>query len=273
VKRIVTSLILIGLLFLALFNDRFWWLVFITFFSVGAGIEFSNVLYKGKLFALRVLVVGACFVFPVNAYLGINGLPSLPDSLLVAFLFVCAPVLFILNRGAVDDFHISVPMAIFGSLWIGFLLSFLIHVRYLRLDGFLYGIQAIFFFIYVVGCSDTGAYYTGKAIGRHKMSKLYSPKKTWEGAAGGLAGGLVGAYLCLFTFADLFTFLHATILALIITIFGMLGDLTESVFKRSCRVKDAGEVLPGHGGILDRIDSVLLAAPAYYWYIHFVLAK
>ncbi len=271
--RIITSLVLAALIIAALFFDPFWWLVFVTFFSVGAGIEFSNVLYKGKLIALRILVVGSCFAFPVNAYLGLNGLPSLPDTLLVAFLFVFAPILFIFNKGSIEDFHTSVPMAVFGSLWIGYLLSFLIHVRYLRLDGYLYGIRAILFFVIVVTSSDIFAYYMGKAFGKNKMSPLYSPNKTWEGVIGGFLGGLGGAYLCLFNFAGLITPLHAGIIAVIIVFFGMLGDLTESVFKRSCEVKDAGGFLPGHGGILDRMDSVLLAAPAFYWYIYFVLVK
>jgi phosphatidate cytidylyltransferase len=271
--RIITSLVLTALILAALYFDPFWWLVFITFFSIGAGIEFSNVLYRGKLFALRVLVVGACFAFPVNVFMRINELPSLPDTLLVAFLFVFAPILFIFSKGPIEEFHTSVPMAVFGSLWIGFLLSFLIEVRYLRLEGYLYGAQAIFFFIIVVTCSDIFAYYLGQAFGKHKMSPLYSPKKTWEGAVGGVLGGLGGAYLCLFNFAGLFTPLHCGIMALVIVFFGMLGDLAESVFKRSCNVKDAGGFLPGHGGILDRIDSVLLSAPAFYWYIYFVLAK
>jgi phosphatidate cytidylyltransferase len=270
-KRVITSLVLTALLFAALAFHPVWWLVFIAFFSVVAGIEFSNVLYRGRLFALKALVIGSCFVFPANVFMRLSELPSLPDALLIAFLFVCAPILYILSSGPIEEFHTSVPMAIFGSLWIGFLMSFFIQLRYLRLDGYLYGVQAIFFFMLVVTSSDIGAYYIGKAFGRHKMSPLYSPRKTWEGVAGGYFGGLVAAYMSLYFFAPLFTPLHAGIMAVLVVVFGQLGDLTESVFKRSCEVKDAGGILPGHGGILDRMDSILLAAPAYYWYIYFVL--
>ena len=270
-KRIVTALLVTVLLFLALFLDPFYWLMFVCIFALGTGIEFTNVLYKGKLMTLRFLVIVACLVFPVNAFLQINGLPSLPDMLIVASLFVLAPILFILNKGAVDDFHTSVPMVVYGALWIGLLLSFYVHLRYLKLGGYEYGVQAIFFFLLVVAVSDVSAYYVGKGIGRHKLSKLYSPNKTWEGSIGGFIGGILIAYLCYFLWAQEFTLLHTGIIAVIIVAFGQLGDLAESLFKRSCKVKDAGDVLPGHGGMLDRIDSMLIAIPAFYWYIYFVL--
>ena len=269
--RIITSLIVVAFLFTSLFFDPFYWLLFICVFSVGSGIEFANVLYKGKLVALRLLVVTACLVFPVNAYLQESGMPSLPDMLIVAMLFVLAPIFFILSKGAVSEFHTSVPMVVFGSLWCGLLLSFQIHIRFLKIDNTLYGIQAILFFLVIVTASDIGAYYVGKSIGRTKMSPLYSPKKTWEGSVGGFVFALAAAYLCFFIWAQKFTLLHTGIIAVLVTAFGQLGDLAESVFKRSCKVKDAGEALPGHGGILDRIDSILLATPAFFWYVYYVL--
>lgn len=270
-KRIITSLVVVALLFTVLYLDPFWWLVMVTVFSVGSGIEFTNVLYKGKLWALRVLVILACMIFPVNAYLREINLPALPDILIVALLFVFAPILFILSKGAIDNFHISVPMVVFGSLWIGLLLSFQIHIRFIKLNGLPYGIEAIFFFLIIITSSDVGAYYIGKNIGKHKMSPLYSPKKTWEGSIGGFVTAVLCAYLCYYLWAGRFTLIHTGIIAIVITAFGQLGDLAESVFKRSCNVKDAGEALPGHGGLLDRIDSLLLATPAFYWYINYVM--
>ena len=269
--RIVTALVLTVFFFLALFLDPIWWLLFILIFAVAGGIEFANVLYKGKLFALRVLVIAACMAFPANAYLQHNGFTALPDMLLVALLFVFAPILFILSRGAVEDFHTSVPMVLYGSLWVGLLLSFTIHLRYVKLGPYHYGIHSILFLLLVVATSDASAYYIGRAIGRHAFSPLYSPKKTWEGSVAGYLGGLLIAYVSYFIWAPQFTPLHTGIMAVLIVTFGQLGDLAQSVFKRSCKVKDAGDVLPGHGGVLDRLDAVLLAAPPFYWYIYYVL--
>ena len=268
-----TALALTILLLLALFNDRFWWLVFITGFSIGGGIEFSNILYKKKLIALRSLVVVACFLFPVNAYLQINDIPSIPQEMIFVTIFLAAPALFVFSRREVEEFHTSVPMAIFGSTWIGFLLSFLIYVRYMKIGPYHYGIQLIFFFVYVIACADTGAYYIGKTFGRNKLSPLYSPNKTWEGVAGSFIGGLAGALLSIFTFAPLIPMIHATAMTLLLVVMGILGDLTESVLKRSCKVKDAGGILPGHGGILDRMDGVLLAAPVYFFYLNYVMLR
>jgi phosphatidate cytidylyltransferase len=270
-KRIITSLLITALLFAAIYLNPIFWLLFICIFSVGSGIEFTNVLYKGKLWALRILVILACLLFPINAYLQETDLFNLPDMLLVAMLFVLAPVLFILSKGAVDDFHTSVPMAIFGALWCGLLLSFHIHIRFLKLENMPYGPQAIFLFMIIITASDVGAYYTGKTIGRHKMSPLYSPNKTWEGSIGGFVFAVLAAYLCYFIWAQKFALIHTGIIAIVVTGVGQIGDLAESIFKRSCNVKDAGEVLPGHGGILDRIDSLLLASPIFYWYVYFVL--
>ena len=91
--------------------------------------------------------------------------------------------------------------------------------------------------------------------------------------AGSFIGGLAGALLSIFTFAPLIPMIHATAMTLLLVVMGILGDLTESVLKRSCKVKDAGGILPGHGGILDRMDGVLLAAPVYFFYLNYVMLR
>ncbi len=119
--------------------------------------------------------------------------------------------------------------------------------------------------------SDTGAYYAGTSFGKTKLCPAISPNKTVEGLLGGLAASLVLAML-----TGLFLLPHVPILKMaaaivLISLIGVGGDLTESIMKRSCRVKDSGSILPGHGGVLDRIDSLLAAAPAMYYLIHFNL--
>jgi phosphatidate cytidylyltransferase len=270
-RRIWTSTVLTALLFAGLFIHSSFWLAFIVFFGTGGAIEFSNIHFKGRLPALSVLVIIATVVFPANAYGRAMNIFSLPDSILIAAFFVLASVLFIFSSGKVSDFKISVPMALFGIVWIGYLFSFNIYVYFIRVDGYLYGIQAVFLFAYLVCGNDIGAYYIGSTFGKNRLSELYSPKKTWEGFYGGIVSSMAVGVLCHYTFAGQIPLYHILIMAIIISLSGTLGDLIESVFKRSYQVKDAGEILPGHGGILDRADSILLATPVYYWYLHYVI--
>jgi phosphatidate cytidylyltransferase len=116
--------------------------------------------------------------------------------------------------------------------------------------------------------SDTGAYIVGSSIGRHPLFPRISPKKSWEGFIGGIILTIIVAYVISIYFPVLSLF-DWIIIALIICIFGVLGDLIESMLKRSLQVKDSGNILPGHGGILDRFDSVIFSAPLVFLYLHF----
>ena len=119
---------------------------------------------------------------------------------------------------------------------------------------------------------DTFAYYGGRLLGRHPLAPGISPAKTWEGAVLGVVGAVIGALAAPLWFWQRLPFAHAVILGLVLGVTGILGDLVESLFKRAATVKDSGGLLPGHGGVLDRIDSLLLAAPVLYWYHRLLLA-
>ena len=158
------------------------------------------------------------------------------------------------------------------SLWIvaylGLLPSFLAQVRWLP-----HGAAALALCIFVPKSCDIGAYFTGRALGRHKMTPVLSPKKTWEG----LAGGLVTAALVSFGINHYWPVLSCDLSALgfglVVGGAGVLGDLAESMIKRDCQRKDASAVVPGFGGVLDVIDAVIFAAPvAYLWLRCFPLA-
>jgi phosphatidate cytidylyltransferase len=124
------------------------------------------------------------------------------------------------------------------------------------------GPQSVLAFLIVIWANDIAAYFVGLAVGRHKLAPRVSPGKSWEGAAGGLAGGLV-AGLLLASFLGLAQG-EAAIWAIIVTLVSQGADLFESVLKRRAGVKDSGRLLPGHGGVLDRFDGILLAAPVGY---------
>ena len=123
----------------------------------------------------------------------------------------------------------------------------------------------------IVAGSDTGAYYAGRAFGHRKLFPLISPKKTVAGGVGGLLAGVTAAW-CIGFFAPVPVRLPALLVsAALLVLVGIAGDLTESVLKRSVGVKDSGAILFGHGGVLDRIDSLLLAGPTLYYLLHFGL--
>jgi phosphatidate cytidylyltransferase len=117
--------------------------------------------------------------------------------------------------------------------------------------------------------ADTGAYYVGRAIGKHKLAPKVSPGKTWEGVGGGLVTALALATAAHFWFFKELPLKWALPLAAVMTVLGILGDLTESALKRGAGAKDAAKILPGHGGALDRLDSLLFNAPLVYYFAHF----
>ena len=121
---------------------------------------------------------------------------------------------------------------------------------------------SLFIFIWV---NDSGAYIAGTAFGKHRLFERISPKKSWEGFIGGLLSTVLAAYILSVTFVSEYSFAFMTIIAVIIVVTGTLGDLVESLFKRNLGVKDSGKVIPGHGGLLDRFDSIILAAPIVFF--------
>lgn len=271
-RRVVTSMVLAGLLFAGLFHS-FFWLIFIAGFGMGAAWEFTRVFFKERLRAVSGFVVSAALIFPLNSWLQMEGLPHTDQSILIAMAIILAPTLFIMSRGTLEEFRLDVPMAVFGALWIGWLLSFMIPIYYIRVHGYLYGVESIFFFAFTACGNDVGAYYTGSTFGRHKLSEIYSPKKTWEGLIGGFLVALALGHVTRFFFTQQFSLVDITLMTVVIVVAGTFGDLVESVFKRSYAVKDTGHILPGHGGILDRVDSILFAAPIYYWYLFYVIPR
>lgn len=179
---------------------------------------------------------------------------------LTAILLIAATL-----RGAPFDKMVdSVGATILGVLYIVLLGGHLLAVR----TGFNQTLSAhllSFFFLVLMG-ADTGAYYVGKTFGKHKLAPTISPGKTWEGVAGGLAAGLLLAAVSHFWFFRDLPLKWALPLAAVMVTLGIFGDLTESALKRGAGAKDAANILPGHGGVLDRLDSLLFNAPVIYYF-------
>lgn len=168
-------------------------------------------------------------------------------------------------RGApFENMIASVGATVLGVMYVAFLGGHLVAVRM----GFEQQRAAhllSFFFLVIMG-SDTGAYYTGRALGRHKLAPKISPGKTWEGALGGMLASLLMAAVAHYWFFPELSLKVALPLAALMNALGVLGDLTESALKRGAGAKDAAQILPGHGGLLDRLDSLLFNAPVIYYF-------
>lgn len=130
-----------------------------------------------------------------------------------------------------------------------------------------FGRGALITLFVIVFAGDTGAYFAGRAFGKHKLNAIISPKKTIEGTVGGLIASMAGAWMCAQWLVPSVPALHAVAVGFVCGGFAQIGDLGESLFKRATGTKDSGALLPGHGGMLDRIDGVLFGAPMFYAYL------
>ncbi len=163
--------------------------------------------------------------------------------------------------------HIGVTL--FGIMYVGWLGAHLVMLRELpSLQGAdpVLGAHMVFYAALVTWATDTGAYLAGVAFGRHKLLPRVSPNKTVEGAVGGLVGAAFVGWLCAKGFAVFLTPLAGGLLGLVAGLLAQLGDLVESLLKRDAGTKDTAELIPGHGGVLDRFDSLLFTVPAIYYY-------
>lgn len=172
------------------------------------------------------------------------------------------PVAMLLSYGSFERRLKDTAIIAFGVLYVGFTLSTVASTRLLPA-----GERLVLFLALVTWASDTGAYYAGTLWGKHLLAPSISPKKTLEGVGGGMGLAVGVALAAHASFVSELSLQDALVLGLLLTGAGLLGDLWESAIKRRVGVKDSGSVLPGHGGMLDRLDSLLFTAPTFYYYI------
>jgi phosphatidate cytidylyltransferase len=235
------------------------------------------------LFLLATVIVASLALTEYFHIARAAGLASHPAAGYLAVALVCLAQTFELERpgsltlaavavgilliaslalpGSLKSYPSAVATTLFGVLYIGVSLSFLIPVRYTDPDE---GRHWIFVLFVAIWAGDIFAYFVGRQFGRHPLAPQISPQKTLEGAVAGLAGSLLAAWAYQYFFWQTVSLKGVMLLAGLIAVAGQLGDLAESALKRSGNVKDSGALLPGHGGILDRIDSLLFGAPALW---------
>lgn len=198
---------------------------------------------------------------------------------LVLTLSVLVSLIVELARRADESTLSDWALTLAGALYIGWLFSHFIMLRGLVTPlhaspltplGLAPGAAWVYMVLAITWLQDTAAYFVGRSWGRHKMAPILSPKKTWEGAVGGLLGSVIGAVISVPLFGLPITLGTAALLGLVGGIVGPLGDLAESLIKRQVGLKDVGHLIPGHGGILDRTDSLLFTGPVLFYLIVFL---
>jgi phosphatidate cytidylyltransferase len=168
-------------------------------------------------------------------------------------------------KGKVDRSIERIAISFLGAFFIPLGLVYMVYIR--DLDD---GMQLIFFIFIEVWVLDTAAYTFGNMFGKHKLVKEVSPKKTIEGAVAGIVFGVLTSVICRYLFMSNLTLWQSVVLGFVISIIGQFSDLAESLIKRDGSVKDSSNLIPGHGGVFDRFDSYIFAAPAVYYILIFI---
>ncbi len=253
--RIITAIIMLGVFIPALFfMPLMWWAVSMLVFSLLALNEWAGLLQLNQTTKNVYLIVAGLLGASALYGLAEAGFHFLFYQGLILFFIVtifwllCVPVwLFFTTKVPVESINMLLGMLLIGSLWLALVCAKEVNPVFLLV------------IISTIWLADSAAYFAGKRYGRHKLAPNISPGKTWEGVAGALfAVSVYGALLCVL--GDVNTWWVLPCLWLV-TIAGVYGDLLESLYKRRANLKDSGQILPGHGGLLDRIDGVIPALP------------
>ena len=270
IARLLTAFVLLPILIASIVVAKLWPLfVLIAAVAMIFGLfEFWLLALKQQIRADRAAgILGAVSLFIVFLYTkpGRNSLPDLFMILIILMLLTAGSLTAAMLRGApFDRMMASVGVTVLGVMYIVLLGGHLVAVRV----GFAPQLSKhllSFFFLVLMG-ADMAAYAGGSAFGRHKLAPSISPGKTWEGVVAGMLASLLLAALAHYWFFPELPMRFALGLAAVMNVLGVVGDLTESALKRSAGAKDTAKLLPGHGGLLDRMDSLLFNAPVIYYF-------
>lgn len=267
--RFVSSILLIIFCYLVIFVFPNWFftLVVMSFIAVGLYEFFSLVEKKGiPVYKYFGVFVGA--MIPLSIYLRFE--PTRGWEL--AFITALCLLLFILQFVRRESAHaiVGVSTTLFAILYVAWFFSFFLKLKLLGDDTFADGSRLVAYLLLVTKSGDMGAYFVGTYFGRHALIARISPKKSVEGAFGGFVFSLAASMLCKFLIPQL-EYFHLVILGILLGALAQVGDLSESLIKRDCGVKDSSVFFPGLGGVLDIIDSLLFTAPVFYFYVRILL--
>ncbi len=235
-----------------------------AFITVIALTEFYNIAPLDSTKSWKYPGILAGLMLFISNFLYASGYIHLKH--IICLLLVVFLLFFISLVSRKGNILINAGITFLGLIYIPMPLSMLAYLCYPGKDSPDYKFDLLMGYLVIIWLFDTGAYITGSLIGKHKLMEKISPAKTWEGLIGGLVIS-VGIAFVLSMLSDVVTRTDWLIISIITAITGTLGDLVESGIKRNASIKDSGRILPGHGGILDRIDSILLSIPFVTLYL------
>ncbi|MFW9604382.1 MAG: phosphatidate cytidylyltransferase [Trichlorobacter sp.] len=256
-QRLITALVLLPLLLWVILAGTPWMFALLLVLLTGIGLyEFYQMAFKEN--AAQFLPF--CLVGALVPLLPLVAAPPLM-VLALTLLFLAGALHLLFRFRDISQAASDVGLLALSILYVPLLMSHLQLIRQLE-----NGVSWLLLIMLIVMTNDSAAYYTGCRFGKHRLYEAVSPKKSIEGSLGGLVGSLIGTALAKATFFPQLQITDLILAPLLIGSIGQLGDLFESLLKRSFGVKDSGTIFPGHGGVLDRLDSIIFAAPVTYYY-------
>ncbi|MGQ9607979.1 MAG: phosphatidate cytidylyltransferase [bacterium] len=263
IKRLASAIIFaLFVIIIVQYGNSWFFFVLVSIFVVLSSIEFT------KLAKLTGGSYSSFITVPITWLICLSAFrSSWIDTNLILFITIALLALYEIIRSKPVSALLNISSAIFGIIYIGWLLGR--HLILLR--QMIDGKQIIFLLLGITWSGDIGAYLIGKQFGKHKAFPIISPKKSWEGFIAGIIFGILSTFILCHSFSLNIGLVHIIIMGVLLTIIGQIGDLTESILKRGASVKDSGNLMPGHGGILDRCDSLIFITPALYYYLRYIL--
>ncbi|MDP2932111.1 MAG: phosphatidate cytidylyltransferase [Chloroflexota bacterium] len=253
-KRLLSALWGIPLLVTVIWFGEPWFTIVFCGWGLLAAFEFYRLVAAVKVPPLTTFGLTWTALLIIGPHFGY----------LAPYLFTSAvilPLIWLVFRPQKEQAFARWAWTVAGLLYIGWLLSYMVSLR-----GLEAGRSWAFLGLFTTFAADTAAYFVGRAWGKHRLAPLVSPNKTWEGAVAGVLGSIIAALILVRLVNLPLSYGQAVFLGLLASIFGQFGDLAKSLFKRNMGVKDSGKLVPGHGGALDRLDSVLFAGVVVYYY-------
>ena len=261
--RVITAAVGLPIIVLAIwFGDPWpWFTLLITAAALAGTYEFYRIANFDRREPLLYLGLLWTFALVLNPH---YTNPDLLPAVITATMLISL-ICLLLRRSREKAFR-DWAWTIVGALYVGWMLSYWLNLR-----GLEDGRNWVYLAMLTTFANDTGAYFIGRARGKHKLAPAMSPAKTWEGAIGGLVSAILAAMAVavILSLISPFTpkYWQIILLGFLVSLFAQLGDLVESLLKRSMGVKESGNLLPGHGGILDRFDSLIFVGAVVYYYV------
>jgi phosphatidate cytidylyltransferase len=264
--RAITAIIGVAIILSAIVYSEWTFFLLFLLISLISLFEFYKLgLASGRRPFIVWGLIQSALIFAASYY----AFSSMADPLhyFIVLAFFSMIFVFAIFRKNRENIISCIAFSIMGLLYISLPMSLVNAIAYS--EG-AYAYPLVIGLLFSQWANDTGGYFAGKALGKHKLYQAISPNKTWEGSIGGVVLVLIVTYVISLIFDDLST-IQWMGLGLVIAVFGSIGDLAESLFKRNLAIKDSGNTIPGHGGFLDRFDGLLLALPFATLYIHLII--